>query len=331
MSQHTSSFLSRRSFLSTSAAVGAGLAVTPVQGALEKANLAWIGVGIRGNYLLDMFYEGGLTTQGQVVAICDADRGYQERAKDKIISKENKSPKIYEDYRELLADPGIDAVVIATPEHLHPPMALAALDAKKHVYLEKPLAHTIEQGTAIVRSAEASGKVVQVGTQNRSNSLYQKAKEMVQQGMIGNVHYVRAFWYRNDVPSHPIWRYTIPKEASPQNTDWNRFLEDAPKRAWDPRRFFSGACIGITRAGSPPICWSIKPTLRTSCAERRRRTHVLHLAESTNGPKPATIARCQTPSAPFTSIQISSRSHTAAVSEMSIMGLASSSWVTKGP
>jgi predicted dehydrogenase len=234
--------LSRRSFLSTSTAVSAGFAfgpaVAPIFGVNETTNVAWIGVGIRGNYLLDMFYEAGLSAQAQIVAVCDAYKGYQQRAKDKIISKENKSPKIYDDYRELLANTEIDAVVIASPEHLHHAMAVAALGAKKHMYLEKPLAHTIEQGTAIVQAAETSGKVVQVGTQNRSNSLYQKAKEMVQQGMIGNVHYVRAFWYRNDVPSHPVWRYPIPKDASPQNTDWDRFLEDAPKRAWDPRRFF---------------------------------------------------------------------------------------------
>jgi predicted dehydrogenase len=240
MSQPTSSSyaFSRRNFLSTSTALGAGVAFAPVLRANEKLNIAWIGVGIRGNYLLDMFYESGLSAQAQVVAVCDAYKGYQQRAKDKVISKENKNPKIYDDYRELLANTGIDAVVIATPEHLHHAMTLAALNSKKHIYLEKPLAHTIEQGAAIVKAAEASGKVVQVGTQNRSNSLYQKAKEMVQQGMIGNVHYVRAFWYRNDVPSRPIWRYPIPKEASPQNTDWDRFLEDAPKRAWDPRRFF---------------------------------------------------------------------------------------------
>src|ERR1700719_573034 len=153
--------LSRRSFLSTSTAVSAGFAfgpaVAPIFGANEKTNVAWIGVGIRGNYLLDMFYDGGLSAQAQVVAVCDAYKGYQQRAKDKIISKENKSPKIYDDYRELLANSEIDAVVIASPEHLHHPLAIAALGAKKHVYLEKPLAHTIDQGARIGQAAEASG------------------------------------------------------------------------------------------------------------------------------------------------------------------------------
>jgi predicted dehydrogenase len=160
MNQNLSSSnpFSRRSFLTTSTAIGAGRAVAPALEANEKTNLAWIGVGIRGNYLLDMFYESGLSAQAPVVAICDAYKGYQEGAKDKVISKENKTPRIYDDYRELLANTGIDAIVIATPEHLHHAMTLAALNSKKHIYLEKPLAHSIEQGNAIVKAAAASGQ-----------------------------------------------------------------------------------------------------------------------------------------------------------------------------
>jgi predicted dehydrogenase len=147
-------------------------------------------------------------------------------------------PKTHVDYRELLADKSVDAVYIMTPEHLHHDMAIAAFRAGKHVYVEKPLAHTIEEGWDIVKEWEKSGKVCQVGTQNRSSSLYKKAKEMVQQGMIGDVHFVRAFWYRNGLPNEPSWRYVIPAEATPENTDWNRFLGTAPKRSWDPHRYF---------------------------------------------------------------------------------------------
>ncbi len=250
----TSANVSRRIFLRNSAA-GAALALgpswIPLLGATEKVNVAWIGTGTRGNYLMDMYYEGGAAEQGSIVAVCDAYQGYQDRSKEKVNAKEGKTPKIYADYRELLADPVIDAVVIATPEHLHYPMAMAAINAKKNLYLEKPLAHTIEQGEDIVNAANASGKVVQVGTQNRSNSLYQKAKEMVAQGMIGQVHYVRAFWYRNDVPSKPIWRYAIPAGASPENTDWKRFLEGAPDRAWDPRRFYQWRLYWDYSSGIP--------------------------------------------------------------------------------
>ncbi len=135
------------------------------------------------------------------------------------------------------------SVVISTPEHLHFPMAMAALKAGKNIYLEKPIAHTIEEGAQIVALAEKTGLVVQVGTQNRSNKLYKRAKEMVEQGMIGECHFTRAFWYRNFDTTAPVpaaWRYVIPEDASPENTDWKRFLEGAKdqKVAFDKHRYF---------------------------------------------------------------------------------------------
>jgi predicted dehydrogenase len=142
------------------------------------------------------------------------------------------------EYRELLADRNVDAVFIMTPEHLHHDMAIAALRAGKHVYVEKPLAHTIEEGFDIVKEWEKSKKICQVGTQNRSSSLYKRAKELIQQGLIGDVHFVRAFWYRNSLPNDPAWRYVIPAEANPQNTDWKKFLGTAPPHDWDPQRYF---------------------------------------------------------------------------------------------
>ena len=140
----------------------------------------------------------------------------------------------------MLADPSIDAVFITTPEHLHHPMTMAAIKAGKHVYVEKPIAHTIEEGAEIVKAAQNDRKIIQVGTQNRSNPLYQKAKEMVRAGMIGDVHYVRAFWYRN-FPTAAIpaaWRYVIPADASEKTCDWAKFLGPAAKRPFDKRRYF---------------------------------------------------------------------------------------------
>ncbi len=142
------------------------------------------------------------------------------------------------DYKEILADPKIDAVIIATPEHLHYQMFMDAIKAGKHIYVEKPLAHTIEEGWDMLKAHEKSGKVVQVGTQNRSNSLYIKAKEMVAQGVIGQVRYVRAFWYRNSLEDNPAWRYAIPSNADAKNTDWDRFLGSAKKRPFNKERFY---------------------------------------------------------------------------------------------
>jgi predicted dehydrogenase len=228
--------LNRRDFLKA-AAIAAGPAVISGRAANEKINIGWIGVGTRGYASLDWMHTAA-PSDVQITAICDTYEGYIARAKDRMKTIWGTTPKAYKDYNDLLADKSIDAVYIMTPEHLHHEMALAAIKAGKHVYTEKPLAHTIEEGWDIVRAAEKSDKVVQVGTQNRSSTIYKKAKEMIQQGMIGDVHYARAFWYRNSLPDNPAWRYVIPPEATPQNTDWNRFLGPAPKRAWSPERYF---------------------------------------------------------------------------------------------
>jgi predicted dehydrogenase len=228
----------RRNFVrSAGALLATAPAVMPVMGANDKVTVGWIGTGTRGNYLLDMAYEG-LPEMIQVAAVCDTYAGYRARAKDKVQTKEGKAPKVFIDYKELLADPSIDAVVIATPEHLHHDMTIAALRAGKHVYIEKPLSHTIEEGFNILKEYKKTNKVVQVGTQNRSNSLYIRAKEMVAEGLIGPVHYVRAFWYRNSLPDNPAWRYVIPSDANTETSDWGRFLGPAPKRPFDKQRYY---------------------------------------------------------------------------------------------
>ncbi|MBL8222558.1 MAG: Gfo/Idh/MocA family oxidoreductase [Bryobacterales bacterium] len=227
---------SRREFVkSTSAALAP--AVLSAQNVNSELQLAWIGTGGRGYYLMERLYKGN-AKPFKVVATCDTYDGNLARGKDRIQTMGGNTPKATKDYREILADKSVDAVVIATPEHLHYPMAIAALKANKHIYLEKPLAHTIEEGAEIVKLAEKAGRVVQVGTQNRSNTLYQKAKEMIAKGMIGDIHYVRAFWYRNSLPDNPAWRYTIPADANEQNTDWQKFLGAAPKRPFHKGRYY---------------------------------------------------------------------------------------------
>jgi predicted dehydrogenase len=227
--------LSRRNFM-TGAALAVGPAVLPARGASDKVTIGWIGTGSRGNYVMDMMYKA-VPENVVVTAVCDTFQGNLAKGKDRVQTVGKNSPKTYVDYRELLQDASIDAVFITTPEHLHHDMAVAALKAGKHIYLEKPLAHTIEEGADIVRAAEKAGKIVQVGTQNRSNSLYIKAKEMVAEGMIGDIHYVRAFWYRNSLPNDPAWRYAYSPDLSEKTADWAKFLGPAKKRPFDPRRY----------------------------------------------------------------------------------------------
>src|SRR5215813_5366563 len=228
--------VNRRSFLKT-AAIAASPAVLSAQGSNNKVNIGWIGVGTRGYAGLDWLHTAA-PNDVRISAICDTYDGYIARAQDRLQTVWGAKAKAFKNYHDLLGDKSIDAVYIMTPEHLHHDMTIAALKAGKNVYIEKPLAHTIEEGAEIVEAWKKSGKVVQVGTQNRSSSLYKKAKELIQQGMVGDVHFVRAFWYRNGLPNEPSWRYVIPAEATPQNTDWNRFLGTAPKRPWDSHRYF---------------------------------------------------------------------------------------------
>ncbi len=227
---------SRRTFLKSAALAMAGPAILPALGANGKLNVGWIGTGSRGMHVMNMMYEA-VPQSVVVTAVCDTFQGALAQGKDNVQTKGGNTPKTYTDYRELLKDPSIDAVFITTPEHLHHEMALAALAAGKHIYLEKPLAHTIEEGWDIVNAAERTGKIVQVGTQNRSNSLYIMARDMVSSGLIGDVHYVRAFWYRNSLDNDPAWRYKIPEGLSPQTADWDGFLGPAPKRPFDARRY----------------------------------------------------------------------------------------------
>ena len=240
--------LNRRTFMKA-AALAAGPAIISAQGQNNKINVGWIGVGTRGRYGIQWLHDAA-PNDVAVPAICDTCGPYLTGApsinvKGGIATTQQywgTAPKTYSDYRELLADKSIDAVFIMTPEHLHKDMAVAALGAGKHVYLEKPIAHTIDEGHAVIDAWQKSGKICQIGTQNRSSGLYKKAKEWIDQGMIGEVHYARSFWYRNRLMVNnspaPAWRYNIPVEANPQNTDWNRFLGTAPKRAWDPHRYF---------------------------------------------------------------------------------------------
>src|SRR5580658_11125017 len=146
--------LNRRDFLKA-AAIAAGPAVISARGANEKINIGWIGVGTRGYAALDWLHTAA-PNDVRITAICDTYQGYIERAQDRMKTIWGNTPKVYADYRELLADPSIDAVYIMTPEHLHHEMGVAAMKANKHMYLEKPLAHTIEVGYDIVHAWEKS-------------------------------------------------------------------------------------------------------------------------------------------------------------------------------
>jgi predicted dehydrogenase len=230
--------VSRRSFVRT-AAISAAPALLPRLSAAGEITMGFIGTGGRGNYLMQRLHAGA-AARVKVLGVCDTYQGHLNRAKDMVQSEWKNTPQAVVDYKDILSNRDIQVVVIATPEHLHHRMTLDAIAAGKHIYIEKPLAHTIEEGEEILAAARKSPNVkIQVGTQNRSNSLYTMARQLVEQGMIGECHYVRAFWYRSALANGaPAWRYNIPADTSEQNTDWARFLGPAPKRSFDKQRYF---------------------------------------------------------------------------------------------
>lgn len=228
--------LSRRHFFTATGAAALGsaaLAQNQPGGAPRSANdrvqVACIGFGIMG--------QGDVQTATslpgvELVGVADV---YQGRL---TLAKERYGNQVFtsRDYREVLARPGVDAVIIATPDHWHGKQAVDALNAGKDVYCQKPMVKKVEEGHAVIDAEKKTKRILQVGSQRVSNMLYAKARDLIRSGAIGEVHMIEAFWDRNSPQG--AWQYTIPPDATPENVDWDRFLGSAPKRPFEPIRLF---------------------------------------------------------------------------------------------
>ena len=168
----------------------------------------------------------------ELVAAADLYEGRRTHAKEVFGDK----VETYVDYREILARKDVDAVLICVPDHWHAKMSIDAMKAGKAVYCEKPMIRSVDEGPAVIAAQKETKAVFQVGSQYASSVLYDKVKELIQSGSLGKVHAIEARYNRNsDVGA---WQYSIPTDASPETIDWDRFLGEAPKRPFDPMRFF---------------------------------------------------------------------------------------------
>lgn len=191
-------------------------------GANDRLTYGTIGTGNRGRYLNSTFQKLG----AQCVALCDVYDPYLKHARQGSPN----SAKPYVDYDDLLASQKLDFVVVATPDHHHRPALLAALKAGRDVYLEKPISLSLDESAAMVNAVRNSKQVVQVGMQRRSMQFIRDARQVIQDGGIGEVSMVEARWN---------WHFALPLNNGPLDgeLDWTRFLGSAPKRPLEPRRF----------------------------------------------------------------------------------------------
>ncbi len=228
--------IDRREFVATAtrAAVGAAVATGPVlraagQDPTDTVSLGIIGFGVQG--LADANAARRLPNV-RVVAAASCYDGHLERARE-LLGDDSLRTR---DYRAILDRKDVDAVVVATPDHWHARICLDALAAGKDVYCEKPMTHTVEEGEALLKAVASSTHLLQVGSQHTSSPHIVEAKQLIADGLLGQVTQVKASWDTNNEVS--AWVAPIPPDASPATIDWDRFQGSAPKHPFDARRVF---------------------------------------------------------------------------------------------
>ena len=214
--------LDRRNFLIAGGLTA--LASTRVLGANDTLRVGVIGAGGRMNDLLNAADKAG---NYQIAAVSDV---YAPR-RDAVKQRSNGTATTHLDYRELLDQP-LDVVIIASPDHWHVRMAVDAVAAGKDVYLEKPVTHTIEEGTTLTRAVRSSKKILQCGMQQRSWSHFRDAVELIRGGSLGRVPQVRTYWWQNYLG----WRNR--KAVDVQAMDWKRWLGGAPDQPFSEEKFY---------------------------------------------------------------------------------------------
>jgi predicted dehydrogenase len=221
--------IDRRTFTQEAVSLGALAALAHpgrARGSNDRVRLGFIGVGNRGDQLLDAFM---VHKDAEIAALCDVYEPYLQAAAKKVGGQ----PHLYGDFRQLLDRKDLDAVIIATPDHWHALQFVAACQSGKDVYVEKPLSLTIGEGRKMVTVAEATQRITQVGLHRRSTPFIQEAVRLIRSGAIGHVSVAKCYHLRNESPDG-IGR---PADCDPPaGLDWDFWLGPAPKVPYNPNR-----------------------------------------------------------------------------------------------
>ena len=195
----------------------------------DQINLGLIGSGIQGIHDTT----AALKVDGvKLVAVCDLYKGRLDRAKELW----GDDIAVTRDYRELLDRKDIDAVIVATPDHWHKKITIDAMEAGKAVYCEKPMVQKWEEGQSIISTQKSTGKICQIGSQGMSSLGNEKAKQLYEDGAIGEI--VMLDFYNDRYSAEGAWQYPIPPDANPETVDFDTFLGNAPKTPYELKRFF---------------------------------------------------------------------------------------------
>jgi predicted dehydrogenase len=214
--------------MNSAAALGT-TALSAAASANDTIRIAVVGLRGRGKSHLQAFTS---LPKVDLVAICDIDDSVLDTASKFVTEKRGTAPAVHKDLRKLLEDKSIDAISIATPNHQHTMQTIWACQAGKDVYVEKPCSHNMWEAKQVVAAARKYDRIVQQGSQSRSNLALQEAVQKMKEGVIGDVYHARGLCYK--------WRNTIgkaPEEPVPAGVDYDLWLGPAPKRAFTKNRF----------------------------------------------------------------------------------------------
>ena len=231
----------RRVFLKESTKLAAATAAVTTMGAVHTqaaVQESKLGIGIIGCGGIMTHHVSGLVGRKERVELtylCDVDTAQIDRMSKKVTSGfQAAAPKRTQKYEDVIKDKNVDAVIIATPHHWHAPIAIAAMEAGKDVYIEKPISHVYNEGHAIIKASKKYGRIVQQGSQMRNSAVTLKAEKLLKDGLIGEVKVARAWTAEIRKTVKPV-----PDSVAPSTCDYDRWLGPAPKHAFNKHRFHS--------------------------------------------------------------------------------------------